>query len=193
MSKSNLKTIVIHPVKHDHEETSRKITFGKIDGYQNGRKNCEAGVEVCLRNQDGKFTFSACAFVWNSRHTDWLFGGQCLDDDYFSKCVDCSEFRAIQEFWKRHHLNGMHAGTVEQEKALEDWKERPQGFSYDEDCDYLKSIGLYEVTLENGEKYEYGHGWLYRGIPEDGLNAMKSLVENGEFAELLEWHKKQTA
>ena len=41
----------------------------------------------------------------------------------------------------------------------------PEHSDYDEDCEYLKSIGLYTVKHE-GKNYSYSHGWLYKGIPQ---------------------------
>ena len=77
----------------------------------------------------------------------------------------------------------MHAGTVEQEEALDKWRASNSsrdnidgGTSYDMDCEYLKSIGLYEVDY-NGKPYRYGTAWLKRDIPEEDLNQIKELLE----------------
>ena len=78
----------------------KKISFGKIDFNHCGRKINELVVEVELRERGGEKTFryingqreftgestpayiefSACAAVWNSKHTDWIAGGQCFKD-----------------------------------------------------------------------------------------------------------------
>ena len=48
--------------------------------------------------------------------------------------------------------------------------------NYDESCNYLKSLGLYEVMHE-GKPYKYGTGWLYEPIPADDLAKIKNLFE----------------
>lgn len=53
------------------------LKLGKVDGYGNGRKTCAVEIEVELTD-DGRFTASGT--VWNSRHTDCIMGGQCLDE-----------------------------------------------------------------------------------------------------------------
>ncbi|MBP5474645.1 MAG: hypothetical protein J6X83_00045, partial [Methanomicrobium sp.] len=49
-------------------------------------------------------------------------GGQCLDDINKHRDDFSSENRklwdTIYELWKKYHLNGMHAGTPEQEAAI---------------------------------------------------------------------------
>ena len=85
----------------------------------------------------------------------------------------------INDLWKKYHLNDMNAGTPEQSQALETWhKENGTRFDYTKDCEYLKGINLYEVTLNDGSLYRYGHGWLYREIPENDLNTIKLLLSN---------------
>ena len=100
---------------------SRKINFGKIDAEGRGRKINSVDLEIELRNADtDKPEFSVCGDVWNSRHTDIVQGGQCIDSiDKFFKHDRL--YKLIENLWKKHHLNSMHAGTVEQEKCLKDF------------------------------------------------------------------------
>ena len=100
---------------------SRKINFGKIDAEGRGRKINSVDLEIELRNADtDKPEFSVCGDVWNSRHTDIVQGGQCIDSiDKFFKHDRL--YKLIENLWKKYHLNSMHAGTVEQENCLKDF------------------------------------------------------------------------
>jgi len=142
-----------------------KIDFGKIDGYGNGRKTCLVTVEVEVDNND---VFTASADIWNSKGTDYIRCGQCLDYLYQFFEND-SKFKKVYEWWKKWHLNDMHAGTEKQEQALEDAGVRGD---YTKECDYLESIGL---LVDNG--YKFGTAWLKREIPAEILNEMKQFIK----------------
>ena len=62
---------------------------------------------------------------------------------------------------------------IEMEKAVEEWKAQGNTYSYEKVCEYLNSIGLYEVPVSTIDKdlnpqfidckketYKYGHSWL---------------------------------
>lgn len=124
-------------------------------------------------NKNGVEVFTASAKVWNRRHTDCIYSGQCLDEiaEIF---MHNPVFKKIYEWWKLYHLNDMHAGTPEQERAVEEYKKTHE-YDYTEVCEYLKTIGLYEVDL-NGKPYRYGHAWLAEEIPESVLKEMRKLL-----------------
>lgn len=91
-------------------------------------------------------------------------------------------FAVLYMMWKRYHLNNMHSGTPEQEKAIA-VQEALLGrrLEYKERCDYLESIGLYEVEyhgLEYNGMYKYGHAWLYQPIDEDDLKEILRLLKD---------------
>lgn len=147
--------------------------FGKIDYNGTGRKINAVDIEIKLDEKEpGKPVFTACGNIWNHIHTDIYCGGQCLDT--IAKYVHTPQFKKIYRFWKLYHLNNMNAGTPEQEQAIAAWETQGNKYSYDAACDYLKSIGLYEVEY-NGKPYKYGHSWIYRAIPENDLNEIKKL------------------
>jgi hypothetical protein len=153
----------------------KKVEFPKIACTGTRRINLP-DVEIELRYEDKGPELSIIGRIWNSKHTDIIRGGQCLD--YMIKYPELSRnplFRKLYRWWKLYHLNGMHAGTVNQDKALKDSGKIFRSFS--EQCDYLKSINLYE---DNG--YRYGSAWLYREIPEKDLNDIESFLldENSE-------------
>lgn len=159
---------------------SKTFNFGKIDYNRRGRKNYPVEVTMELRTkEDGKIEFSVVGDIWNPIKTKIVCGGQCLDT--IAKYVHTPLFNKIYTYWKKYHLNSMHAGTIEQEDALEQWHESLQGpnkivlFDYKRDCEYLKSIGLYEVKYE-GQPYRYGTKWLYQEIPADDLKDIESLL-----------------
>lgn len=167
--------------------TEKTLSFGKIDaGNANKRKLNLVEVTLCLKqNDNGSPCFTASASVWNAKHTDIIMGGQCLDHiDHVPENDDL--FQEIKGFWMRYHLNDMYAGTIEQIEALEA-ANLTNASDYTKACEYLKSIGLYEVELNEEEKrnnpryagdtYAYGHGWLYRPIPEQDLARIKEIME----------------
>lgn len=70
----------------------------------------------------------------------------------------------LLDIWDEHHLNDFTPGTPEQMKHVKEFRESINltGFAYDKECEYLKSVGLYE---DNG--YVYGSAWLTCEIPDD--------------------------
>lgn len=164
---------------------SRTISFGKIDARGSGRKANLVEVTVSLKmNRNGFPEFSASGDVWNTRMTDIIMGGQCLDH-IRSVPINNTLFQEIKQLWKKYHLNGMNAGTKAQEEAL---KKVGLGAAADyyKACEYLKSKGLYEVKLTAteakynpqyaGKPYRYGSGWLYRPIPAADLAKIRRIV-----------------
>ena len=181
---------------------ARKVfDFGKIDYMDRGRKDCPVSVTVELREcggekvvtRDGKSTgehcnkyieFSVCGDIWNHLHTDIYCGGQCLDK--IAKYVKSPVFCQIYDFWKKYHLNCMHAGTPEQEKAVKEWEAEGNQYDYNAACEMLKKRGLYEVPLNcrligtrnaDGMPYKYGHGWVIEDIPNDDLKKIICLCK----------------
>lgn len=200
-------------------EIKKVIKPGKIDWNETGRRINDTDFEVSLRLvHNGKkeiLEFSVCADVWNSRHTDIVTGGQCIDDvaDYFrhNKLV-----QNIRKYWHLYHLNTMHPGLREQENylALADPEERKKikeeltknriyrwGLvdNYDVNCELLKRAGLYEIKVVDDEqllingsimngKYKYGHGWVATEIPIEDLEDIITIFdfESDEKTKILE-------
>ena len=158
----------------------KRFELGKVDFNEVGRKNHMADIEVELRtNSKDQLVFSVCGYIWNTKHTDIVCGGQCLDTiNEYKKSFNKENrelFEKVYRLWKLYHLNDMHSGTLEQENAIKEWEKQGNKYEYSKVCDYLKSIGLYEVEYE-GKPYRYGSGWLYQPIPEDDLNIIKELL-----------------
>lgn len=154
----------------------RKINFGK-HAINSKRKINDVNIVLRLEEtKDGKPVFTACGEAWNICHTDIVIGGQCLDT--LAKYIHNPLFKEIFRLWKSHHLNDMNAGTEEQEKAIAEWRAEGNRYDYTKACEYLKSINLYEVEHE-GKPYKYGHGWIYRAIPNEDLELIKKIIETG--------------
>lgn len=143
----------------------KRFTFGKIDFYGRGRKINSVEVDVELSD---KGVFTASGTIWNSKHTDCVCGGQCLDT--IAKYIKNPTFKKIHGLWKQYHLNDMHAGTVRQEEALDAAGLTGYANNYRKCCDYLESIGL---LVDDG--YKFGTGWLKRDIPAEDLEEIKKL------------------
>lgn len=147
----------------------KTFNFGKI-AYTSTRKVNAVDVEMELRYTDKGPELSICGNIWNGRHTDTVIGGQCLDK--MNQIEDIHGNSVFQELYRLHslyHLNSLHAGTVKQEDALH--KSGKYFHNYDDQCKYLESVGL----LYDGD-YKYGTTWLYREIPENDLNKIKSML-----------------
>lgn len=149
---------------------SKTFVFPKI-AFNGTRKINTPEVEIALECVNGKYEFIASGSIWNSKHTDIITGWQCLDTMYKYLKND-KLFKEIYRLHKLYHLNGMHAGTIKQEQALDDAeKAGVRLFDYDDSCKYLESIGLLE-----DDGYKYGTKWLYREIPEEDLKIIKDLL-----------------
>lgn len=131
-------------------------------------KNRKAGVEITL-SDDGRFSVYGSLYEYDREKCRWECDmcGQCLDE--LSELIDDPVFTQIYWLWKRYHLNDLHAGTPVQEYALEHAPFQNNA-DYKARCEYLKSIGLYEVG-----GYKYGDGWLSEKIEEHDLALIKSI------------------
>lgn len=158
------------------------ISFGKIAFDGNKSKINEVTAEIELKqNDNGEWCFSASACVWNSRHTDCVAGGQCFDElvTYFQHN---EEFKKLYLLWKAYHFNDLKAGTPQQYNALKIAEKKGIDVSdYDKQCEYLKSIDMYESKW-NGKEIAWGHQWITWAIPEEDLDIIKKSYFADKFA-----------
>lgn len=93
--------------------------LGKLSRNADKRppRNCEAALTWELRENDGKLEFSASGEVWNRLKTDVVTAGQCVEE-LAAKFPRDALAQRICAVWVKYHLNGMNAGTPEQEEAL---------------------------------------------------------------------------
>lgn len=165
----------------------KTINLGKIAYCRNRRIN-PVDVTIELRECGGEPTYlhgifagytptytelSICGNIWNARHTDIVCGGQCIDT--IAEYVRTPKMQQILAMWQKFHLNGMNAGTTAQEEAIAKYKAENGGrYTYKGACEYLKSLGLYEVEytgktvgrMYDHEPYRYGSAWIVNDLPE---------------------------
>ena len=153
----------------------KMISFGKIDFNGCGRRINEVVVEMRLNTIGEQVEFVAHGYIYNSKKTDALCIGQCLDT--IAEYINTPLFQEIHRLWKDYHLNTLNPGTLEQTKAVKEWEAAGHKYNYTEVVEYLKSIGLYEVS-RNGRPYRYGQGWIYHPIPEADLARIRAIMES---------------
>lgn len=84
----------------------KNFDFGCIDYEGRGKALNRVTVEMEYKEDGDKKRFSASANVWNTRHTDIITGGQCLDD--IAPYIDSPLYSEILRLWGLYHLNDMH-------------------------------------------------------------------------------------
>ena len=185
----------------------KTFNFGKVTYTNSSRRANLVEIEVRLEHKGGNQTFtidpktkekkpagttpeyvelSICCTIWNTRRTDCVCGGQCLDTiaEYRNQLSDPELFDTIYSLWQNYHLNGMHAGTPEQEAAIAEWQAAGNRYEYTAVCEMLKQRGLYEVNYTglsvgrryNNEPYKYGHAWLIQQLPGDVLLKVEHML-----------------
>lgn len=184
----------------------KTLDFGKIDYTHTGRKAYPVTVEVELKKRGGEPTFTIengeriptgettpeyleltiCGDIWNTRKSDIVAGGQCLDTirEYAGQLKNRALFIELYKLWEAYHLNGMHAGTPEQEKAIKEWRKAGNSYDYTKACEMLKAAGLYEIPFTGltvgkryaGEPYKYGHGWVVEELPAAVVERVKQII-----------------
>lgn len=183
------------------------FTFGKIAYTNPDRRTNLVTVTVELRQCGGKDTFtvdrttgaktitgrtpryvelSICGDIWNCRRTDIVCGGQCLDTirEYRAQLSDPALFDELFILWQSYHLNGMHAGTPDQERMIKEWLAAGNRYEYTAVCNMLKAEGLYEMPYTglsvgrrfDNEPYRYGTAWLVEELPGDVLLRVEHLL-----------------
>ena len=134
------------------------------------------------------YEFSASCDVWNRLDSDIVCGGQCFNEiakhkEEFTP-ISRDIFDKVYDYWKKYHLNGMHAGTPEQEKLVEEWIEKGHDYDYGEVCNMLEENDMLEVEYTgkstgryyNHEPYHYGSAWLVDDIPVADLRNIIDLI-----------------
>lgn len=147
--------------------------------------NPETNEKICTSITPRYLELSICATVWNQTKTQPFCCGQCLDRiaEYRTQLENPELFDTLFELWKKYHLNGLHAGTPEQEALVDEWT-KTHPYEYSAACKMLKEKGAYIVNYTglshakryDNEPYEYGHGWLVRELPPEVVAQVKSLV-----------------
>lgn len=93
----------------------RTFDFGCIDFENRGKAKNRVTVEMEYKQDGDKKVFSVSADVWNTRHSDIVCGGQCLDT--IAPYMESPVFSEILRLWKAYHLNDMHPECEHQHEA----------------------------------------------------------------------------
>jgi hypothetical protein len=151
-----------------------ELTGSEVDLVESG----QSGIfnwDTLQRVKQG-MVISISGSVWNSKETDIVIGGQCLDQ-LLELMPENEILKHIAPIWKDYHLNNMKSGTMKQTEMLTSFFEnKKQSYHYEDACEYLESIGLF---TDRG--YKYGSGWLYKPVPDAVLS------------ELIYWSEKRDA
>lgn len=107
----------------------------------------------------------------NSLRTDACGQITTTAEQFSEHCSKAAQIREIVSVWQRWHLNDLRAGTREQMAAIAHIQKNH--FWYEDACEHLKEIGLYE---DRG--YKFGHAWLYEPMPENVIAQIKSWQHN---------------
>ena len=161
---------------------TQKITFRSVTDYN---EPCKVEIEIITRNLqrpsrdwetleevENRETLSICADVYtckNYRHLESC--GQTYD--YF-KCQTPAQKKLV-EFWKKHHLNDLKAGTKAQTELLEEFRKSAENNKYDytAECKYLEERNM---LVDRG--YKYGTSWLCTTFPQDELLSIIQELKN---------------
>ena len=130
---------------------------------------------------------SIAGTIYYPGRRDIACSGQCLNDiaEFRDQLSFPERFDEIYALWKKWHLNGLHAGTPEQDAAVDEWLAAGNKYDYTAACEMLKEKGLYEVNYTGlstsrryeNEPYTYGSGWLVRELPDDVLHQVHRLFK----------------
>lgn len=110
----------------------KRFDFGCIDYEGRGKALNRVTVEMEYKEENGKKRFSVSASVWNSRRSDIVAGGQCLDT--IAPYITDPLYKEILRLWELYHLNDMHPECEHQ--AAAGWREKA-----------AEKVTLYKFTM----------------------------------------------
>ena len=98
---------------------------------------------------------------------------ELLNIEKYEDGWDYDKVRKLQHVWENYHLNGMHAGTMEQERLVREYfQDNDMRYDYQKAYDYLKSINMHHHL-----DVHYGYQWLHWPIPEYVLGWLFNLPD----------------
>lgn len=139
---------------------NRIIANGKHYIVSNRRVLKNTYIDFSLCESKNGPVFKACGAIHGH---SW---GQNLDS-IAKKYPNDKKAREIVKVWRKYHLNDMQAGTPAQMEYLKQFKK--DRLDYTQQCQKLEQVGL---LIDNG--YKYGSSWLYKSIPDDVIELIKS-------------------
>lgn len=153
----------------------KTLEFGKI-AFDGGRKVNKVTVTVSLNwvekthltteleETTGYWVLSISGDVWNSKGTDIVAGGQCLDM-VKSYLGGNKLFAKVYKLWQQYHLNDMRSGTKQQLALI------PEGA----DLVTARSI-LHQNGLLIDRGYCYQGAWFLEIIPIETVNEIIAML-----------------
>ena len=156
-----------------NKSITKTFWFKHINWGPGYDKPGRAAVEVTLTYKDKGpcLSISAMAYGWHAREP--FMCGQCLEELESTSLKDNDLFQELYGYWKKWHLNDLHAGTPKQETCIDaaiQSGELPR-YKYRAVRDLLDKKGLL-IDCD----YEYGTGWLYEPIPADVLARIETII-----------------
>lgn len=158
-----------------------KITFFSVTDYN---EPCKVVIEISTRNLqrpsrdwetlewvENREVLSICGRVYTGRNYKRLDGcGQIYDYIKFQTIAQ----KKLLEFWKKHHLNDLKAGTKAQTELLEEYRKTAVNkYDYTAECKYLEERNM---LVDRG--YQYGTSWLCTTFPKEELLTIIQELEN---------------
>lgn len=154
-------------VKIKEIDLATEVIFNYVDGKKKLVKIGNTKKTTNLITVSKYRTLSICGSTADS-------GGQILDTlrDRTFHAENGFNKKRFLDIWEQHHLNDLQSGTQRQQEELNKWAFRPVGFSYSEDCEYLKKKNLY-----SDRGYKFGSAWLIEELPSYAEDELKQIIE----------------
>ena len=148
------------------------LTIGRISGEYYATKSQKLDMDIHLKRSDKGLELSISAGEWNSALTDYTQCGQMQDtikkawrEGRIKLAIPYKTYRKLMAAWDHYHLNGTNAGCIHQDA----YKDKVTNW------DYSEVIKIPEFAKCPVCGYVYGSAWLYREIPDDVVQFIKSL------------------
>ena len=130
------------------------ISFGKRAVNNPRIRNNEITIEINLKETDKGLEFTASGNVWNSKHTDIIMGGQCIDD--LGQYLKYNKtYKEILNLWQKYHLNGMRPWCQHEHEENPSEKIKVYKLRYNEEGERLSKIrdlGIFKQYIEVTEE-----------------------------------------
>ena len=152
------------------------ISFGKRAVNNPRIRNNEITIEINLKETDKGLEFTASGNVWNSKHTDIIMGGQCIDD--LGQYLKYNKtYKEILNLWQKYHLNGMRAWCQHEHEENPSEKIKVYKLRYNEEGKRLSKIRDLDIFKQYIEVTEEGMKNVPMALYE--LQASKIFNETG--------------
>ena len=132
----------------------KTFNFGKKAVANPRIKNNEITITIELRDTDKGLEFSASGNVWNSKHTDIIMGGQCIDT--LGQYLKYNKtYKEILDLWQKYHLNGMNAWCNHKHEENSSEKIKLYKLRYNNEgkrLSKIRDLGIFKQFIEVTEQ-----------------------------------------